>query len=79
MEFPGRRGILRRSGFLMPLFCFVHRRGAATPYFEVLPDLPRESARRRAEQLLAERPDGVRAELWDGERLLLTLNPVAAN
>jgi len=61
----------------MPLFCYVHRRGGATPYLEVLPDLPREDAARRAAQLLAERADGERAELWDGEDLVLTLSPVS--
>jgi hypothetical protein len=61
----------------MPLFCYVHRRGEATPYLEVLPDLPSEAAARRAAQLLADRADAERAELWDGEELVLTLSPVA--
>ncbi|MDB5474989.1 MAG: hypothetical protein JWP49_500 [Phenylobacterium sp.] len=57
----------------MPYFCFVHRRSQAAPYFEVLPDMSRLSAIERAGALLAERPDGERAELWDGERLVFTL------
>jgi hypothetical protein len=60
----------------MPLLCYVHRRGGATPYLEVLPDVPRDAAARRAAQLLCERADGERAELWDGEELVLTLSPV---
>jgi hypothetical protein len=69
----------RRSGKSMPLFCYVHRRGGATPYLEVLPDMPSEDAARRAAQLIAERADAERAELWDGEELVLTLNPAPAD
>lgn len=57
----------------MPYLCYIHRRTGAAPYFEVLPDMPRLNAIRRAGALLAERPDGERAELWEGERLVFTL------
>ena len=58
----------------MPLICYVHRQGNAVPYFEVLSEPAGDAAARRAAQLLAERPDGVRVELWDGEELILTLD-----
>jgi hypothetical protein len=60
----------------MPLICYVHRQGNSVPYFEVLSEPAGEAAARRAAQLLAERPDGVRAELWDGEELVLSLEAV---
>lgn len=56
----------------MTYLCFVHRQ-IGTAYFEVLGDMPRLNAIERAGALLAERPDGQRAELWDGERLVFTL------
>lgn len=61
----------------MPLFCYVYPEGQATPYFEVLSEVE-TSALRRAAQLMAERPDAVRAELWDGERLVHTLERAEA-
>ena len=57
----------------MPLFCYVHRRGESAPYFEVLPELDPDQAQRRAMALMGERPDAIRAELWDGEKLVWTL------
>ena len=62
----------------MPLFCYIHRRGAAVPYFEDLPDLASDAALQRASELLAERPDGVRAELWQDDRLIHTLQAAPA-
>jgi hypothetical protein len=63
----------------MTYLCYIHRRSGVAPYFEVLPDMPRLSAIERAGRLLAERPDGERAELWDGERLVFTLPRLAAD
>ncbi|WP_411288661.1 hypothetical protein [Phenylobacterium sp.] len=57
----------------MPFFCYVHRTGGGVPHFEVLPDMPRAAAIQRAADLLAQRPDGERAELWEGEELVFTL------
>jgi hypothetical protein len=62
----------------MPLFCYVHCAGAAVPYFEVLPDMPGDRALRRAAELLADRPDGLRAELWEDDRLIHTIERQAA-
>ena len=62
----------------MPYLCYVHRKSGIPPYFEVLPEMPRRAAIDRAGALLAERPDGERAELWDGERLVFTLPRVRA-
>lgn len=61
-------------GGVMPLFCFVHRRDDGVAYFEVLPDIDVISARAWAERLLNDRPDGVRAEIWDGDRLIHTVD-----
>ena len=61
-------------GNLMPLICYVHRTAGTVPYFEILPDLTKAAALRRAAELMAERPDAVRAELWDGEQLVHTLD-----
>jgi len=57
----------------MTYFCYIHREAGGVPHFEVLPDMPRGNAIDRATQLLRQRPDGVRAEIWEGERLLFTL------
>ena len=58
----------------MPYLCYVHRRTGAAPYFEVLPDMSQEQAQQRAGALLAERPDGEWAELWQDERLIVKLH-----
>lgn len=65
----------RSPGGLMPLFCYVHRAQGAAPYFEVLPDVSQAEAERRARELMAERADAVRAELWEGDQLVATLEP----
>jgi hypothetical protein len=69
--FHGRVRVVRGSS--MPLICYVLRKGDAVPYFEVLPEVSEDQAVRRAAVLLADRPDGLRAELWDGERLVRTV------
>jgi len=64
----------------MPFFCYIHRKGDRVPHFEVLPELSAGAAQDRAAQLLAQRADGVRAEVWDGDTLVFTLprpEPVA--
>lgn len=62
----------------MPYLCYIHRRTGASPYFEVLPDMPATDAIERAGALLADRPDGELAELWQDETLVVTL-PRAAS
>ncbi|HEY8571963.1 hypothetical protein [Phenylobacterium sp.] len=63
----------------MPYFCYIHRSSGGVPHFEVLPQAGREDALRRAAELLADRLDGERAEVWEGETLVQTLaRPVAA-
>jgi hypothetical protein len=57
----------------MPYFCYIHRRGDGVPHFEVLPELTERGAKERAAQLLEQRTDGSRAEVWDGETLIFTL------
>jgi hypothetical protein len=57
----------------MPYFCYIHRKTGGVPHFEVLPDTSQSIAIDRAAALLAQRADGVRAEVWEGERLIFTL------
>lgn len=61
----------------MPYFCYIHRTGEGVPYFEVFPETSRDGAIDRAADLLAQRPDGLRAELWEGERLVVSLPRLA--
>lgn len=58
----------------MAYFCYIHRRGTAVPHFEVLAELTESGARDRARQLLAQRADADRAEVWDGDILVLTVS-----
>lgn len=62
----------------MPFLVFIHRRGKAVPHFEVLGELTERDAQVRAARLLAQRADGVRAEVWDGDKLVLTVPRAAA-
>jgi hypothetical protein len=57
----------------MSYFCYIHRLTGGVPHFEVLPETSQGEAIDRAAHLLAERTDGVRAEVWEGERLVFTL------
>ena len=57
----------------MPYFCYIHRQTGGVPHFEVLPETSRADAVDRAAKLLAQRADGVRAEIWEGERLVFTV------
>lgn len=57
----------------MPYFCYIHRTGGGVPHFEVLPHADRDQALKRAAELLADRVDGERAEVWEGETLVQTL------
>ena len=57
----------------MPFLCYIHRRNRGVPHFEVLPETSKLEAMDRAASLLAQRVDGVRAEIWDGDTLVVTL------
>jgi hypothetical protein len=57
----------------MSILCYVHRQTGGVPHFEVFADMSREEAVRRAAALLADRPDGERAELWDDDQLIFTV------
>jgi hypothetical protein len=57
----------------MPYFCYIHRAAGGVPHFEVLPETSRGGAIDKAAHLLAQRADGVRAEIWEGERLVFSL------
>jgi len=62
----------------MPYFCYIHRTSGGVPHFEVLPQLDRQEALRRAAELLADRPDGERADVWEDETLVQTLSRTVA-
>lgn len=62
----------------MPYLCYVHRSSGGVPHFEVLPELTRDEAIQRAGELLAQRPDGQRAELWEDDLLVFTLPRISA-
>ena len=57
----------------MPFFCYIHREGEGVPHFEVLSELSERGAQERAAQLMAQRADAIRAEVWDGDTLVMTL------
>ncbi len=57
----------------MAYFCYIHRETGGVPHFEVLPDSTRGEAVDMAARLLSERAGASRAEIWEGERLLVTL------
>jgi hypothetical protein len=59
----------------MVYFCYVHRKTGGVPHFEVLAETSRDSAITHAASLLAQRPDGLRAELWEDEALVVTVPP----
>jgi hypothetical protein len=62
----------------MAYFCYIHRLTGGVPHFEVLPESSESGAIGLAAHLLADRADGVRAEVWDGERLIFSLPRAAA-
>jgi hypothetical protein len=57
----------------MPYFCYIHREAGGVPHLEVLPETSQGPAIDRATQLMAQRADAVRAEIWEDERLILSL------
>jgi hypothetical protein len=57
----------------MTYLCYIHRETGGVPHFEVLPDISESHAIGAAARLLAQRADGVRAEVWEGERLVFSL------
>jgi hypothetical protein len=61
----------------LPFICYVHRVSGGVPHFEVLPDHSRDGAIERAAAILAQRPDGHRAEVWEEDVLVFTLTGAA--
>jgi hypothetical protein len=57
----------------LPFFCYIHRTTGGVPHFEVLAEVSPDAAAARAARLLTERRDGERAELWQGDTLILIL------
>jgi len=62
----------------MSYFCYIHRQAGGVPHFEVLPETSQGAAREEAARLLAQRADGVLAEVWEGEQLIFTVPREAA-
>ena len=61
----------------MPYLCYIHRASSEIPHLEVLPDTTQVEAIDLAVNLMAQRADAVRAEVWDGERLVFALPRLA--
>lgn len=57
----------------MAIICYVYARTPGTPYMEVLPERDLGEAINHARQLLADRPDCGRADLWDEEERVATI------
>ena len=57
----------------MPYLCYIHRASSEVPHLEVLPQTTQVEAIERAAWLMAQRTDALRAEVWEGERLVFTL------
>ncbi len=57
----------------MVYFCYIHRETGGPPYFEVLPETSPRGARDRAALMLSQHRGAIRAEVWDGERLVFSL------
>jgi hypothetical protein len=56
----------------MPYFCYIHRKAGGVPHLEVLPETSQGPAINRAAQLMAQRADAIRAEIWEDERLIFS-------
>jgi len=59
-------------------FCYIHRESGSAPHFEVLPETSHVGAMEHAAQMMAQRADAIRAEIWDGDRLVFSLPRSAA-
>jgi hypothetical protein len=62
----------------MAYFCYVHKKGDAVPHFEVLPEMTARGAHEHATELLAQRKDAIRAEVWEEDTLIFTVTGQAA-
>ncbi|MFC3079376.1 hypothetical protein ACFODL_14855 [Phenylobacterium terrae] len=54
----------------MPYICYLYEGEGQVPYMEVLPEASLAEARGLTLDLLHQRPNYVRAELWDGEQMV---------
>jgi hypothetical protein len=57
----------------MSYFCYIHRQAGGVPHLEVLPETSEGPAINMAARLMAQRADAVRAEIWEDERLIVSL------
>ncbi|HEY2355889.1 MAG TPA: hypothetical protein VGH86_00455 [Phenylobacterium sp.] len=53
--------------------CYIHRAAGGAPHFEVLPETTQSGAMDHAARMMEQRADAVRAEVWDGDRLVFSL------
>lgn len=63
----------RRKANSLVYFCYIHRASGSAPHFEVLPETSHVGAMEHAAQMMAQRSDAIRAEIWDGDRLVFSL------
>jgi hypothetical protein len=68
---PPSRGRQRAS--ILVYFCYIHRASGSAPHFEVLPETSHTGAMEHAARMMAQRADAIRADIWDGDRLVLSL------
>jgi hypothetical protein len=62
----------------MVYLCYIHRQSGGAPHFEVLPETSHRGAMDHAMQMLSQHAGAVRAEVWDGDRLVFTLPHASA-
>jgi hypothetical protein len=59
--------------FGVAYICFIHRATGTAPHFEVLPETSHRGAMDHAARMMEQRADAVRADVWEGDRLVFSL------
>lgn len=54
----------------MPYICYLYEGEGQVPYMEILPEASLDDARSLMRDLLHQRPNYRRAELWEGDRMV---------
>ena len=68
----------RHETFDLVYLCYIHRQAGGAPHFEVLPETSQSGAMTHAARMMAQRADAIRAEVWEGDRLVFSLPRSAA-
>ena len=63
----------QRKATILVYFCYIHRASSSAPHFEVLPETSQVGAMEHAVRMMVQRADAIRAEIWDGDRLVFSL------